>query len=146
MAKVVFIRGATKAKDGNVVLFSGENKITFIADDGTQTDFECRADFFATSAGGTATHEELPDGNYILNAEEPPAENNSGYGTFYISTGDNRGRDIHGGGSDTEDPFADRQGWEPTYGCLRMQNEDGQALSRLIIDAGNDVEFEVKSE
>ena len=35
------------------------------------------------------------------------------------------------------DPFAPYQGWVPTYGCLRMQNADGEELSRMIINAGN---------
>jgi hypothetical protein len=50
----------------------------------------------------------------------------------YINTGDPRGRDIHGGGSSLPDPFAPRQGWLPTYGCTRGQNEDVQALAKSI--------------
>jgi len=122
-----------------VVFDAAQRQIKFIADDGTETAFECRNDFF--SKGGQ--HEALPDGVYTLTADEPPAENNRAYGTFYIETGDPRERDIHGGGSGLDDSFAPRQGWLGTYGCLRMQNEDGQALSRLIIDAGNAVEMTV---
>jgi hypothetical protein len=29
-------------------------------------------------------------------------------------------------------------------GCIRMQNEDGEALSRLIIAVGNEVPLEVR--
>ncbi len=43
------------------------------------------------------------------------------------------------GGSGLPDPYADYQGWIPTYGCLRMQNADGVVLSRMIIDSGNSV-------
>jgi len=31
---------------------------------------------------------------------------------------------IHGGGSDLPSPLADLQGWETTYGCIRVQNAD----------------------
>ena len=113
-------------------------------DDGTATPYECRSDFFPGHNEAGQPRESLPIGDYVVSAEEPPAENNACYGTFYITTGDPRGRDIHGGGSDLDDPYAPRQGWEGTYGCLRMQNEDGEALSRLIIDAGNSVELEVR--
>ena len=116
--------------------YRSENLITY-KDKG----WECHSDFFSKNG----EHEALPDGEYVCHADEPPAENNESYGTFYISTGDPRGRDIHGGGSDLEDPFADYQGWEPTYGCLRMQNADGQALSRMILDDGNDIPFTVYS-
>ena len=117
-----------------ITFYRSENRITF-----GDKSLECRPDFFAK--GGA--HEALPNGSYTCVADEPPAENNPAYGTFYISTGDYRGRDIHGGGSDLDDPFAPRQGWEPTYGCLRMQNEDGQELSYMIMDGGNSVPMEV---
>jgi len=122
-----------------VVFDAALKQIKFVKDDRSDVAFECHNDFF--SKGGA--HEALPVGLYVLTADEPPAENNPAFGTFYIDTGDGRERDIHGGGSGLEDPFAPRQGWLGTYGCLRMQNEDGQALSRLIIDAGNAVEMEV---
>jgi len=49
----------------------------------------------------------------------------------FIDTGDTaRGRDIHGGGTGLPDPMADRQGWKPTLGCTRGQNED-------VINLGN---------
>ena len=54
----------------------------------------------------------------------------------YIDTGDPRGRDLHGGGSCPRipDPYAPRQGWCPTLGCTRLQNEDIQALGDAIED------------
>jgi len=42
------------------------------------------------------------------------------------------GRDIHGGGTGLTDPYAPRQGWVPTYGCTRGQNEDVQRLGNAI--------------
>ena len=61
------------------------------------------------------------------------------YGPYgaYIDTGDPRGRDIHGGGTGLPDPYAARQGWKPTYGCTRGQNEDVQRLSRAITEFKN---------
>ena len=47
------------------------------------------------------------------------------------------------GGSGLHDPFAPYQGWVPTYGCLRMQNADGEEVSRWIIDNGNNMLLEV---
>lgn len=52
----------------------------------------------------------------------------------YIDTGDRRGRDIHGGGSRLRDPFAPQQGWVPTMGCTRGQNEDVKKLGEAIAD------------
>jgi len=130
MPKVVFIR-----KDQTII---------FEHDDGTATPFEARHAHFSGRNSEGQAYESLPIGNYTAVADEPPAEDSDEYGTFYISTGDSRGRDIHGGGSGLDDPKAPRQGWYPTLGCIRMQNEDGEALSRLIIDAGNTVELEVR--
>ena len=111
--------------------------------------YDCHDDFVAGKNDEEQPRASLPDGDYTVSAEEPgqsAAEaNGPAYGTFYIKTGDPRGRDIHGGGSGLNDPFAPRQGWVPTYGCLRMQNVDGEELSRLIIDAGNAVPLEVRS-
>lgn len=105
--------------------------------------YECRSDFFPGENSEGQPRASLPIGSYQVTADEPPAENSPEYGTFYITTGDPRGRDIHGGGSALTEPLAPRQGWYPTLGCLRMQNEDGEALSRLIIDDGNAADLEV---
>jgi len=85
-------------------------------------------------------HESLPPGRYTVTAEvskegfkDKNGRPDHAYGTFYITTGDPRGRDAHGGGSGLADPFAPRQGWADTQGCLRMQNEDGEDLSRYIM-------------
>jgi hypothetical protein len=100
----------------------------------------------------------LPDGDYTFTAGDVGTDHGISYGTFYIDTGDPRGRDIHGGGSglstektrnedfmNKEGAYAPRQGWVKTYGCLRMQNADGEALSRLIIKQGNTVPAHVCS-
>lgn len=105
--------------------------------------WECRSDFFPGMNDAGQERESLPVGTYTCFAEEPPCDNGPGYGTFYIETGDRRERDIHGGGSNLPQPYAPRQGWLPTYGCLRMQNEDGEELSRMMIDDGNSITLEV---
>lgn len=105
--------------------------------------WECRDAFFEGYNDAGQARESLPIGTYTCSAEEPPCDNGPGYGTFYIETGDSRERDIHGGGTGLPEPYALRQGWLPTHGCLRMQNVDGEELSRLIIDAGNEVPLEV---
>lgn len=46
---------------------------------------------------------------------------------------------IHGGGTGLPDPFADRQGWMRTHGCLRVQNRDNARLvseNRSVRHAG----------
>ena len=114
----------------------------------------CHHAFFQGTGSNGLPHETLPDGYYPHCWADLPnttlkdgrkvviqKENPRSYGTFYINTGDDRGRDIHGGGDGygITDPFAKRQGWLGTYGCLRMQNEDGEKIAKMMIDAGNDI-------
>ncbi|HEY5993322.1 MAG TPA: L,D-transpeptidase family protein [Gallionellaceae bacterium] len=59
------------------------------------------------------------------------------YGTAKIHTDDPRGRIIHGGGNSKNkelipNPYAPRQGWLPTQGCTRGQNEDVEELAKRI--------------
>lgn len=127
------------------LVYSRKDQMIYLVEGDSVKGWECRNDFVQDPSSENV-QESLPLGSYTVSADEPPAQNNAPYGTFYITTGDPRGRDIHGGGSGCEDPLADRQGWCPTYGCLRMQNADGQELSRLIIDAGNSVPLTVQEE
>lgn len=107
--------------------------------------WECRDDFVPGYNEEGQPRESLPDGVYPdIQADIEDLE--EAYGSFYITTGDYRGRDIHGGGSGLPDPYAARQGWVPTWGCLRMQNEDGIELCGLINeaqDAGVEVSLHV---
>lgn len=50
------------------------------------------------------------------------------YGTVKWRTTDPRSRWIHGGGTGLSQPRAPRQGWKPTLGCTRAQNEDVEKL------------------
>ncbi|MBY7328729.1 hypothetical protein K6486_02140, partial [Escherichia coli] len=45
---------------------------------------------------------------------------------------DTRARWLHGGGSSLRDPYAPRQGWKPTMGCTRAQNEDVDELCKKV--------------
>ncbi|HEX7028793.1 MAG TPA: RHS repeat-associated core domain-containing protein, partial [Gammaproteobacteria bacterium] len=71
------------------------------------------------------------DINWIPAGTKSPAYGPDG---AYIDTGDPRGRDIHGGGSCLDDPYADKQGWCKTLGCTRGQNEDVERLGEAIDD------------
>lgn len=113
--------------------------ITFYDDVGEAHQYECHNDFEEGLNEEGIPRESLPDGIYNCWAENPGDKQGESYGTFYIHTGDPRGRDIHGGGSSLPEPYAPYQGWLCTYGCLRMQNADGESLSKLIIAAGNNV-------
>jgi hypothetical protein len=52
----------------------------------------------------------------------------------FIRTHNPDHKDIHGGGRGLEGPYASRQGWRPTFGCIRMQNEEIDDLSRRILN------------
>lgn len=49
---------------------------------------------------------------------------------------------VHGGGSVLGNPLADRQGWAPTHGCVRLQNEDARRFGHLV-DATQKAGFNV---
>ncbi len=54
------------------------------------------------------------------------------FGTAKMRTTDPDLRWIHGGGSGLSDPWAPQQGWKPTEGCTRAQNEDVDQLCSEI--------------
>jgi lipoprotein-anchoring transpeptidase ErfK/SrfK len=56
---------------------------------------------------------------------------------------------IHGGGSGLPAPFAARQGWAKTHGCVRVQNEDLTKLVKIVkgcLAAGGHVRLTVSGE
>lgn len=124
------------------IQFQRSKRRIFAMDENYRTlnSWECRDDFVPGYNASGDPRGSLPDGVYYnVSAEVTDGAYGPAYGNFYITSGDPRGRDIHGGGSGLPDSYADYQGWVPTYGCLRMQNADGVALSRMIIDSGNRV-------
>ena len=54
--------------------------------------------------------------------------NTDDFGTAKWRTTDSRQRWVHGGGTGLSQPLAPRQGWRPTLGCTRAQNEDVEKL------------------
>lgn len=98
---------------------------------GTPTTITTSNDVTRNSRPGADGPFSTPDVNRV-----PSVTNNQAYGPngSYIDTGDARGRDIHGGGTRLPDPLAPRQGWAPTKGCTRGQNEDVDALGEAIAD------------
>ncbi len=88
-----------------------------------------------TSNAVTSNAKEGADSPYIGNitrCEVGELKNAKAFGTAKIYTTDNRQRWIHGGGTGLDDPLAPRQGWKPTQGCTRGQNEDVEQLCRKI--------------
>ena len=125
------------------LIFSRTDQRLYLEDEnGGLSFFECRSDFVAGLNDSGQPRASLPLGTYEVYAL-PWEDRGEGFGCGYIVTGDPRGRDIHGGGSGCEDPYAPRQGWCPTYGCLRMHNEDIRGLIDLIVEAGNSVRLDV---
>jgi RHS repeat-associated protein len=73
-----------------------------------------------------------------------------GFGPLKWRTTDPRGRWVHGGGTGLDDPYnAPRQGWKPTLGCTRAQNEDVKELCDITTEykkqnPGKDIPYERK--
>lgn len=84
-----------------------------------------------------------PPGTFLVGKPQHLNPPERPYGYFFTPLSDEtsdgpmeeHGRDgigVHGGGSDLPDPFADRQGWEWTFGCLRLQNEDNKTFVSFV--------------
>ncbi len=112
----------------------GGHTTTFYTIDGngnlTTVQIETRTDVVRGAKPGAGdpytTH------NIVGVSDRHAGERSYGPKGAFIDTGDPRGRDIHGGGRGLDDPFALRQGWWPTTGCTRGQNED-------VMDLGNSI-------
>jgi RHS repeat-associated protein len=72
----------------------------------------------------------------VYPTDGPYKDNPDSYGPNDILRTDDwgRGRWLHGGGRGCPNPQADRQGWYPTSGCTRLQNNDMQELVNLVSD------------
>ncbi len=83
-----------------------------------------------------------PRGAYDLGA--PVSLHDPAMGEWFIpllAVAGRSGIGIHGGGSGLGTPFAPRQGWIPTHGCLRVQNEDLKWLAAHL-DSGSRITVE----
>jgi RHS repeat-associated protein len=78
------------------------------------------------------TRSSLPGAADPYNGEFTYCEypNSKEFGTAKWRTTDDRLRWVHGGGTGLQDPLSSRQGWKPTQGCTRAQNEDVEQLCR----------------
>jgi YD repeat-containing protein len=97
-----------------------------------------RSNAASTAAPGATMPFSSPD--VTPHAPIPGRPYSRSYGPYgaYIDVHDpeGRGRNIHGGGScpgnSYSDPVAPQQGWCPTMGCTRGQNEDVIALANAV--------------
>jgi hypothetical protein len=82
-----------------------------------------------------------PPGEFLLGA--PVARGTVAFGAYFMALLDypphkamaewgRSGIGIHGGGTGLPFPFADRQGWQITHGCWRLQNDDLWRLVRRV--------------
>lgn len=95
--------------------------------------FECDMHDAAVSGPGFGHFGRVPRGSYPLGAPVP--KDDPAFGRWFIPVEDVPGRGgigVHGGGSGLEHPFALQQGWRPTEGCLRVQNQDLDQLVDLV--------------
>ena len=131
----------------------GDNTIAALDKDGNVlASYECRNEVVPGTNDEGKPRSPVRTGTYEgVHADDPNqiAHDDPAFGSFLIHSmttdedGSLNGKDIHGGGSSLDNPFNDRQGWCPTYGCMRMQNEDGIELSKSIIASGNSLPLEV---
>jgi uncharacterized protein RhaS with RHS repeats len=109
-----------------VVVYMNLNSTVFTSSDGMPTVYESRNDVSRRSLPGADEAYKSADS---YPTKGPHHGNSVAYGpNDILKTDDPRGRWSHGGGTGLKDPEARRQGWKPTLGCTRMQNEDVQAL------------------
>ena len=84
----------------SVVYSHDEKRIYWVDDDGfIVKSWECRNAIAKGVNEKGQPRAPLPNGEYVATASKTGGRYGSPYGTFYIDTGDPRGRDIHGGGS-----------------------------------------------
>lgn len=127
-----------------ILLVKSENRLTF-TDDAGERQWECRTDLWPGFNEAGQPRAPIPDGRYLAQVDETYAGDEAAYGPAFIHVDTERGRGIHGGGSDLDDPFAPEQGWEATYGCGRMQNKDLLELVALMRQYGGEVKAEVRA-
>ena len=125
--------------------------------DGTLADpygFECKCPPGTFSVG-------VPEPCATRNADGTVTRHNANdpaYGCFFTLLSDKgpdgpmaqhhrAGIGVHGGGTNLPDPFALKQGWLETDGCIRLQNEDNEQtwvpFVKYILDGGGTVDLTV---
>jgi hypothetical protein len=90
-----------------------------------------------TVAVGEGIDGQCPYGDYQLGPPEKVDPPEIPFGLWYTPILDinglwnyhhRSGLGVHGGGSGLADPFAPRQGWQITEGCIRLQNQDNETF------------------
>lgn len=113
-------------------------------DAGHQELFVCEARNRTTADGQYGHYGNCPPGEFVLGVPSPRGSIPLGMWFIPVLDYDNNhamaehgrvGIGIHGGGSGLLHPFAGRQGWQVTHGCIRVQNEDLQRLAVMVNDA-----------
>lgn len=132
--------------DVHLVVNAGTGWLKCYGPDGRER-WRCEARCHGADGPGTwVTGGDTPPGLYRCGSplETSPAEPRrtwSAYGRWFVDLEEMEGQElargragigVHGGGSALPDPEAPRQGWAPTRGCVRLQNED---LETLLVPA-----------
>lgn len=112
--------------------------------------FPCGTDFYPGTNDAGQARDNAEDGTYDVDTigetdVDYPDKMEPAYGWAYINI-DDRGRALHGGGSNLDDPYEPYQELLPTYGCFRMYNSDIFWLAnakKYAEDNGTDVAITV---
>jgi RHS repeat-associated protein len=104
---------------------------TYRDSDGNFESYESRNEVSKRSAPGADAPYESAD---TFPVKGPLHNNPIAYGpnSVILTMDYARGRWLHGGGTGLPDPLAPRQGWKPTLGCTRLQNQDIEKLANNI--------------
>jgi hypothetical protein len=103
---------------------SGERTMVFTPSGGKVFEFDSRNNVTSNALPGA-------DGPYEGKWTFCQYPNTGEFGTAKWRTDDDRLRWVHGGGTGLPEPLASRQGWKPTKGCTRAQNEDVEKLCSM---------------
>ncbi|RYD93226.1 MAG: hypothetical protein EOP50_11445, partial [Sphingobacteriales bacterium] len=113
-----------------VTTFINLNVTTYKDSDGNEYSYDSRNDVSKRSAPGADGPYQSSD-MYVVAG---PLHNKPiAYGpNSVLTTNDPRGRWLHGGGTGLPNPLAPQQGWKPTLGCTRLQNQDIRQLANHV--------------
>lgn len=128
------VRSLMKPGDLHIVVDASDELMTCFGLEGKQ--WFCKARTIGQYADWKVKNGDTPRGVYEVSFIYD-TQGEAAYGRWCIDLYDldgqerKHGRDgisIHGGGSASPTPFAARQGWYPTHGCIRVQNHDLETL------------------
>lgn len=126
-----------KANDLHAIFDDTTNRLKLFDATGRLV-FACEARNDAVAGPGFGHNGDCPRGEFVLAPPRP--KGTPAFGAWIVPILDpeaggpmdrygRAGIGIHGGGSGLPAPFAARQGWVKTHGCIRVQNED---LTKLV--------------